>query len=224
MKPIILNSQLNKNKLWSGCILASVAHAIMVAHYPELSYEHSWDGDNYSVVDDSGGRGTITFKDNYFVGAFRNENFPRIDISTAIDFFTGAPKDIIELAKNETLEYLLEEDEDGTISPFITTGIWGDNDTITSNDNIVRIVQCGGYLLEKQFMDSDVAIGAWRDYYEMTSEQVELLKSIYDRKINNSHGTITLTKNEIKLIGTESSEGLSESMVSFEEIGVNWDK
>ncbi|MEK4700189.1 hypothetical protein MKX47_11380 [Solibacillus sp. FSL R7-0668] len=87
MKPLILNSQLNKNNLWSGCILASVAHAIMVAHYPELSYEHSWDGDNYSVVDDSGGRGTITFKDNYFVGAFRNDNFPRTDISTAIDFF-----------------------------------------------------------------------------------------------------------------------------------------
>lgn len=224
MKPLILNSQLNKNNLWSGCILASVAHAIMVAHYPELSYEHSWDGDNYSVIDDSGGRGTITFKDNYFVGAFRNDNFPRTDIPTAIDFFSGAPKDIITLVKNETLEYLLEEDEDGSISPFITTAIWGDNDTITSNDNIVRIVQCGGYLLEKQFMASEVAIEAWRDYYEMTSEQVELLKSIYNRKIINSHKIITLTKSEIKLIGTESSEGLSESMVSFEEIGVYWDK
>ncbi|MEK4700188.1 hypothetical protein MKX47_11375 [Solibacillus sp. FSL R7-0668] len=128
------------------------------------------------------------------------------------------------MVKNETLEYLLKEDEDGTISPFITTAIWGDNDTITSNDNIVRIVQCGGYLLEKQFMAIEDAIEAWRDYYEMTSEQVELLKSIYDRKIINSHRIITLTKSEIKLIGTESSEGLSESMVSFEEIGVYWDK
>lgn len=86
MIPMTLNSQFNKNNLWSGCILASIAHAIMVAHYPELSYEHSWDEDNYSIVDDSGGRGTITFKENYFVGAFRNDNFLRTDISTAIDF------------------------------------------------------------------------------------------------------------------------------------------
>lgn len=223
MKSMVLNNQLNKNNLWNGCILASVAHAIMVAHYPELSYEHSWDDDNYNFVDDSGGRGTITFKDNYFVAAFRNDNFTRTDIPTAIDFFTGAPKDIIELAKNETLEYLLEEDEDGTISPFITTAIWGDNDTITSNENIVRIVQSGGYLLEKQLMESDAAIEAWRDYYEMTPEQVELLKSIYIRKVNKPHGNITLTKSEIKLIGTESPEGLSESVTSFEEIGIYWE-
>lgn len=128
------------------------------------------------------------------------------------------------MAKNETLEYLLEEDEKGTISPSITTAIWGDNDTITSIDNIVRIVQCGGYLLEKQLLDSDVAIEGWRDYYEMTSEQVDLLRSIYVRKINKPHEKITLTKSEIKQIGTESIEGLSESVNSFEEIGVYSEK
>jgi hypothetical protein len=196
----------------------------MVAHYPELSYEHSWDDNNYNVVDGSGGRGTITFKVNYFVGALRNENYTRTDILTALDFFMGAPKDILELAKNETLEYLLEEDEDGTSSPSITTAFWGDNDTITSVDNIVRIVQCGGYLLERQFMEKDAAIESWRDYYEMTSEQVELLKSIYARKVNNPQENITLTKNEIKIIGAENTEGLSESITSFEEIGIYWER
>lgn len=224
MKPMVLNSQLNKKNLWNGCILASIAHAIMVAHYPELSYEHSWDGDNYSVVDGSGGRGTITFKGNYFVGAFRIENYTRTDIPKALDFFTGAPKDVLDLAKNETLEYLLEEDEDGTTSPSITTAFWGDSDTITSVDNIIRIVQYGGYLLDRQFMIVDSAIESWRDYYEMTSEQVNLLKSLYGRKVNNPHGNITLSKSEIKIIGTESPEGLSESMTSFEEIGVYWER
>ncbi|GAA0135337.1 hypothetical protein YSY43_21770 [Paenibacillus sp. YSY-4.3] len=223
MKPVLLNSQLNKKKLWNGCILASIAHAIMVAHYPELSYEHSWDGYNYSVIDGSGGRGTITFKDNYIVGAFRNENYTRTDIPTALDFFTGAPKDVLELAKNETLEYLLEEDDDGTISPSITTAFWGDNDTITSVDNIVRMVQCGGYLLERQFTENDYAIESWRDYYDMTPEQVNLLKSIYDRKVNNPNANITLSKNEIEIIGAESPEGMSESLTSFEEIGVYWE-
>lgn len=201
-------------------MLASIAHAIMVAHYPEISYEHSWDGDNYSVVDDSGGRGTITFKDNYFVGALRDEKSARTDIHTALDFFTGAPNHVLELAKNETLEYLLEENEDGTISPSITTAFWGDNDTTSSVDHIEKIVQYGGYLLETQLMELDSAIESWQDYYEMTSEQVDLLKSLYDRKVNNPHGKITLSKDEVEIIGAEDPEGLSESMTSFEEIGV----
>lgn len=78
-----------------------------------------------------------------------------------IYFFNSAPNDIIELAKNETLEYLLEEDEDGTISPSITTAIWGDNDTISSIDNIVRMVQCGGYLIERRPLNDD-----WRCLFD----------------------------------------------------------
>ncbi|WP_336047143.1 hypothetical protein [Solibacillus ferritrahens] len=222
MKPAVINNQLNKNNLWNGCILASVAHAIMVAQYPELSYEHSWDNGNYNVLDSSGGRGTITFTDKYVVGAFRNDNVTRNDIPTALDFFTGAPKDVLELAKNETLEYLLEEDEDGTTSPSITTSFWGDNNTIASIDNIVRIVQCGGYIIERQFMEYDTAVESWRDYYEMTNEQVKLLNSIYLRKLNNPNGKIILTKSEIKTIGTENLEGMSESRTSFEEINILW--
>ncbi|WP_317367261.1 hypothetical protein [uncultured Tyzzerella sp.] len=30
-------------KLMEGCFLFSIAHAIMVAKYPMLSFEHSWD-------------------------------------------------------------------------------------------------------------------------------------------------------------------------------------
>ncbi|WP_334075084.1 MULTISPECIES: hypothetical protein [Paenibacillus] len=223
MKPVTLNSQLNKKKLWDGCILASIAHAIMVAHYPEFSYEHSWDGDNYSVVDDSGGRGTITFNEHCFVAAFRTEHETRTDIPTALDFFSGAPREVLELAKNETLEYLLDENEDGTISPSITTAFWGDNDTMTSVDNIVRIVQYGGYFLDRQFMEYDDAIESWREYYEMSAEQVNLLKSIYKRKISNPDATLILSKSEIETIGAESPEGRRESRTSFEELGIYWE-
>ncbi|GIO29018.1 MULTISPECIES: hypothetical protein [Paenibacillus] len=223
MKPIILNDGLNKKSLWNGCILASIAHAIMVAHYPELSYEHSWDGINYCVVDGSGGRGTITFKDKYCVGAFRNDNVTRTEFSSAIDFYTGAPHDVLELSEYETLEYLLEERDDGKSSPSITTAFWADDDKIFSNDNIVRLIQNGGYLLEKQLMEYDSAVESWRDYYEMTNVQVDLLESIYTRKIKNPEAKIILTKREIEMIGTDDHEGLSESKTSFEEIGIEWE-
>lgn len=223
MKPIVLNSQLNKLQLWSGCLLASIAHAIMVAHYPEFSYEHSWDGDNYSVVDDSGARGTITFKENYCVGAFRSEQDTRPDMPTALDFFAGAPREVLELAKTETLEYLLDQREDGTISPSITTAFWGDHDTMTSVDHIVGLVQYGGYLLDRQLMEPEIAIESWRDYYDMTAEQVNLLKSIYERKISSPHGSIVLSRRELEVIGAESPEGWRESRTSFEEIGIDWE-
>lgn len=223
MKPIILNDGFNRKSLLNGCLLASIAHAIMVAHYPELSYEHSWDGINYSIVDGSGGRGTISFNDKYCVGAFRNDNVHRTEFSSTIDFFKGAPLEVLELAENETLEYLLEEGEDGMSTPSITTAFWADDFNIISTDNIVRIIQNGGYLLERQLMDYDSAVESWRDYYEMTNVQVDLLESIYTRKIKNPEAKIILTKREIEMIGTADSEGLSESNTSFEEIGIEWE-
>jgi hypothetical protein len=45
-----------REQLWEGCILASIAHAIMVAHYPELSYKKSWDDFNYNMQDSPGVR------------------------------------------------------------------------------------------------------------------------------------------------------------------------
>ncbi|MED4531253.1 hypothetical protein [Metabacillus fastidiosus] len=223
MKPVILNNLLNKNNLWNGCMLASIAHAIMVAHYPELSYEHSWDGINYSVVDDSGGRGTVTFSDKYCIAAFRNDNVTCTECSTAIDFFKGAPREVLRLAESETLEYLLEEGEDGISNPSITTAFWADGDNVISIDSIVKIIQNGGYLLERQLTEYEAAVKSWQTYYEMTNQQVALVESIYAKKIKNPNSNILLTRRESKMIGTENIEGLSESKTSFEEIGITWD-
>lgn len=91
-----------KEQLWEGCLLASIAHAIMVAHYPEQANEHSWDGMNYSIQDSSGTRGTVTFCSEYFVAAFRNEDSERVshinNIKQAKEYFEGSPKEIINLA------------------------------------------------------------------------------------------------------------------------------
>ena len=82
----------DRNQLWEGCILASIAHAIMVAHYPDISHEQSWDGFNYSVQDSSGTRGTITFHPNFLVGAFRNENSEKaLEYKNAIEYFKVEP-------------------------------------------------------------------------------------------------------------------------------------
>lgn len=208
------------NQLWNGCILASIAHAIMVAHYPELSYEHSWDGMNYNIQDGEGIRGTVTFQNNSFVAAFRNDKTFTIE-SLNNNLFIEAPSKIIEIANKETTQYLLEN-IGGEILPAITTSIWGIEDKVFSPHSFDNIIKNGGMLLERQTMEPSQAIVSWKEYYEMTGNQIMLLKSIYSQKLFNPNKKIILFQEDIMLIGSDDEEGLHESETSFNEIGIEW--
>ncbi len=213
------------NKLWEGCILATIAHAIMVARYPELSNEHSWDGINYSLQDSAGMRGTITFQnENMCVGAFRNDESTRLqgNFKSAEHYFQGAPEEIITIAKAESLQYLLEIVQGNTI-PLITTAFWGIGNEIFSTDSINILLENGGVLLERQMMDFNSSVNSWKEYYEMSNAQVDLLKSIYWRKIVNPYQKIILNFEELKIIEVFDEEGLNASKESFKEIGIGWE-
>lgn len=210
-----------KKQLWEGCILASIAHAIMVAHYPNLSNEHSWDGMNYSVQDSSGARGTITFHSQYCIGAFRNEDSDRTSEGDSTKYFQGASDEIVKLAEAETLQYLLDN-IDGKVLPVITSAFWGNKNKLFTTDSFDDMLQNGGFLLERQVMDFDSAIDEWVEYYDMSDIQVSLLKSIYVRRIANPKGKIILSKDEIDMIESSEHDGLKESKISFEEINISW--
>ncbi|WP_436970094.1 hypothetical protein [Lysinibacillus sphaericus] len=198
-----------------------MAHAIMVAHYPELSNEHSWDDINYNVQDSSGARGTITFNPNYVVGAFRNE-FSEREYIDALDYFNGAPKEVNQLAVNETLQYLLDE-IDGDTVPVITTAFWEGDVGTYSNDSFEDFIENGGFLIESQTKDIETAINEWKEYYDMSDSQINLLYSIFERKISNPSGEIILMDSEIKMIQSDDEEGLNESRISFAELGIKWE-
>lgn len=225
MKKQIIEHEWHKEQIWGGCMLASIAHAIMVAHYPELSNEHSWDGINYNVQDSSGARGTVTFGSNYFIAAFRNENSERLNqrksIEDATNYFQGAPIEVLNLAENETLQYLME-DIQSTAKPLITTSLWGTDNNSYSLDSLEELLENGAFLLEFQLSDFEEAVESWKEYYDMSPEQSELLTSIYNRKITSPLDVIVLSKKEIQTIGTDDEEGLNESEISFGEIGIKW--
>lgn len=222
-----MNNDLNeldwsKEELWKGCILASLAHAIMVAHHPNLSNEHSWDELTYNVQDSSGGRGTITFSTDYVVAAFRNDHSERLNKGNyAISFFEGAPIEVMKIVESETLEYLLD-DFQGSVKPLITASFWGTDNKCFSVDSQETLYEQGAYLLEYQLMDFEEALESWKEYYDMSHEQSELLTSLYNRKITRPMDSIVLTKKEIQSIGTYDEEGLNESEVSFGELGIVW--
>ncbi|OUB16011.1 hypothetical protein BK708_24175 [Bacillus thuringiensis serovar yunnanensis] len=70
---------IDKEQLWKGCVLNSIAHAINVAHCPDFSHESSWDGFNYNMQDSQGRQGTITFHPNYTIVCLQDVNSERID-------------------------------------------------------------------------------------------------------------------------------------------------
>ncbi|OME77181.1 hypothetical protein BK120_27010 [Paenibacillus sp. FSL A5-0031] len=212
-----------KEKLWQGSVLASIAHAINIAHYPELANEQSWDGFNYNVQDSSGTRGTITFHSNYFVAAFRNDHSKRLsNYINAQDYFRDAPYEVKELAANETLQYLLD-DVNGNDVPLITTAVWGVDDIIYSQDEMKEIIAHGGFLLDRQSCDIEDALITWKEEYEMSEGQTNLLRQLFLRKLSNPSEIITMTKDEIQMIESVDEAGLEESRTSFDEIGIQWE-
>ena len=214
--------QLNwrKQDIWEGCMLAAIAHAIMVAHFPDLSHEHSWDGINYSTQDSGGLRGTVSFESNVIVAAFRNETLDqRKDIVPAEKYFQGAPTEILDLANKETLQYLLDE-VDGEVKPRITAAFWGSSGHIYTVITEQKLIENGVSLLEYQLMQTDHAMEAWQQYYDMSNGQYGLLKSLFLRRVENSNTIIQLTNEEVKCIGSSDEEGIAESKISFGEIGI----
>jgi len=212
----------NKTQIWQGCMLSSIAHAISVAQYPEFANEHSWDGDNYSTQDSQGGRGTITFNQHYCVAAFRDDNSSRIGKhKNALEYLKEAPEEIQKLAESEALQYLLD-DIDGSIIPVITTAFWCIEEEVYSQDPFHVMFKHGGFLLNKETMEIEAAIDELQEYHDMSEKQVYLLKSLFKRKISKPEEVIVLTQEEILMIEAEDEESLSESRISFEEIGIKF--
>ncbi|TKH85721.1 hypothetical protein FC685_24955 [Bacillus cereus] len=213
---------IDREQLWKGCVLNSIAHAINVAHCPDFSHESSWDGFNYSMQDTQGGRGTITFHPNYTIVCLQDVNSERIDEwIDAENYFEGAPSEVIHIAKEETLQYILEEVEGETV-PFITTAFWIEDSGAYSIDSFEEMEEHGGFLLEIPLLDLQSAIERLEEEYELTEEQIELLQLVYERKIKNPNEEIMLSKEEVAMIGMDDSEGLEVSKDSFEEMNITW--
>lgn len=213
---------INRIDLWKGSILKSIAHAINVAHYPELSYENSWDGFNYNLQDGEGARGTITFHPDFCIAAFQDLNSERSElVKEASTYFEEASDKLKEIAKAETFQYLLEDVEGETI-PLITSSFWIENNNAYSMDTFEDLQEHGGFLLNLQLEDITSAIETLEEEYEMTEQQLELLQLIFAKKIKNPEERIILSEHEVGMMGVIDDEGLKESKESFEEINVTW--
>lgn len=201
---------LNARTLYEGCYLASISCAVMSAKYPELSFEHNWDGMNYLVQDGFGSRGTITFQNNFCVGAFRSDNSERLRNSVPYThYFENCQERIFQLAKSETLQYLLDE-YDGVIRPVITTCFWSNGNNLDSNDSWDDVFSNGGDILIPQLSGFEIGLEHWKKYYEMNTSELNLVVRLFKERIAHPEQEIRLVDG-IELLSRYGSEGFKEA-------------
>lgn len=207
---------LSKDMLFKGCLLSSIAHAIMTNVYPELSYEQSWDGNNFSVNNSGGVRGTISFDKDICVCAIRDDN-------TCDQFFADEIMKILEsfpekerkLALNETLQYLLLDGKNG-VEPCITSMFWIDTDKICYSDYVAKNIRKDISLLEYFVLPANLAITKIQKYYNMNSDSLLLLNYLYKMKLEHPTEPIRMSISMAKLLpGNEINDECKESLLEL---------
>lgn len=210
--------KITKEKLLKGCLLSSIAHAIMTNIYPELSYEQSWDGNNFSMQDENGIRGTITFLDDYCIGAIRNNRGKIIYGNEAINSMIMAfPAKLVGVAQNDTLQYLLDY-QNGACVPAITSIFFCDNNGLVAANGNNASLQSDFTLFRLCLLPQYEAVEAWRDYYGMNSETIRLLHELLEQKDYDLLKPIYLSNSQKRMIpGDFLNEECKES---FSELNI----
>ena len=195
---------INPKELYEGCMYAAIVHAVTVGQYPEFNYEHSWDGYNYSMNNSQGCRATITFHPEYVIAVFQEK--ASIDISkSANDYLADMPDDILRIAESEALAYVLQN-VSGEIRPVITAAFWGTWDELFSNQSWEDILQNGGFILENQLLNHEQSLQSWNDYYELSDDEINLIESLFERKIKDEDSRIYLNAEEVKVLSGDIGE------------------
>jgi hypothetical protein len=217
----------NSARLWRGVVVGTIAHAIWVAPGRSLTVLQQWDGPNYTLNDVSGARGTITFAGERVVAAFRDEHClhraapPRRSEGqyAAEYYFAGAPADVLTLARNEALQYLFD-DWQGEPQPVITAAFWSEGSMLTAMEPWTAVVEHGAHLLETQLLPIEEAILAWEVGYELSSEQVGLLRSLAVRRLAMPGGSIVMTQGERAALLATGEEGAEDSHELLAAVGI----
>lgn len=190
---------ITRNQLLRGCIRSSIAHAIMVNCYPELSYEQSWDGNNFSVQDGSGRRGTITFLDNYCVGAIRNEmGLQILGFDAIVKRMCNFPNVVQTAAKTEALQYLLVN-QNGAVIPSATSLFWCDDTRLYVCQGCEKDFLADITLFKTCFLTLETASKVLVDYYNMDNAAYYLFRWLIEQKGDSLSKRIILSAEHRKM-------------------------
>ena len=201
------------------CIYSSLAHAVYTFREPFFQFEQSWDNENYSFYFGST-RGTISFRFDLRIaaGAARDDMSKRrywYPKKKAAELFSRAPKKIVELAQNETLEYLYDT-IDGTCCPMATVAMWHDGEKLFLSEDEPTLAQNGGryFLL---LGDSSIDLSEyWRKQYSLSDSEIRLIEQL--KGFVHSSSPYYASKPFAKILTT--AKGTKEGLESLLELGI----
>ena len=93
--------------------------------------------------------------------------------------------------------YVLD-DINGETKPVITAAFWGTWDELFSNQSWDDILENGGYIISNQLLSHQDSLVQWDDYYGLADGQMNLVESLFERKIIKGETEIHLTPEEKK--------------------------
>lgn len=217
-----------RRALRRGAVLASIAHAVATLRYPELSHERSWDDDNYCVQDSSGSRGVVSFDGANCVGAFFLESSDpsRYQIKTDYDvdgYFAGMPKSLHHLAYDIALQYMLD-DYAGSSTAIITAVFWCDrnHERVVAAEPWSAVFENGAQLIQNELLAPQEALKSWQSEYELSATEIEIVQSVFARRMATPTGWIRLDRREIETLLqiAATSDALESGRESFGEIRI----
>lgn len=207
-------------ELYEKCIIASISHAIMVGKYPLLAAEQSWDDINYNFQDMVNGKGTISFKNDRLVCVIQiNKSLNEYELDSSMKLLDIAPKEIQDLATNEALLYMLEE-VNGEYVSIISIAFWGEKNKFYSKQLEKEIIEISSGLLIPYVLSKEEAWKYWKDYYEMSEEQLELAKLLFKKRILSKD--IVILEEEIKHMLEKWFINIDECLEAFAELKITF--
>ena len=197
---------------------AAIAHAIMVGKYDLLAAEQSWDGGNYIVQNFEGVKIVIAFQPDRYICAIQNNNNAKgqcINNNAITNCYAGTDMAIKRLAEEEILPYMLIN-YDGAEIPFVSSSFWGNDGYNYSNQNEEYILNDAEGLINSFLSDAETSKLYWKEYYDMSKEQQELVEEIYQRRLAEK-GIMHLNDSEKNKLH-EWFESVTECVESFREM------
>jgi hypothetical protein len=216
-----------RDDIWRAAIVSTIAHAIWVVQHPLLAYEQSWTGDVYTIQDSQGTRGSIAFRGNYTLGAFFDSESPFNPFSESNlfgddydsdHFFYGIPSEL-EFLKDEVLLFLLDEYKGKTV-PVITTSFWSISEMINAATSWSDVVRNGMHILVDRIGDLENVLENLRSNYEFQDDQVNLVRTLFQKKIFTPKRSVYLQKHEWEIMISKGHDGMEESKRLLYSIGI----
>lgn len=109
----------------------------------------------------------------------------------------------------------------GKTVPFISSAFWTSEGVNYSNQSEEQVIKNSEKMIMPFLYSENDAKRYWKNYYEMTDEQIELAEEICKRRINAS-GRLNLTINEINKL-KEWFGDIDECIESFQELEIYLD-